>query len=210
MTNTIEIRPATRNDLEAVERLKIKIFSSNSNSAMSQLPLEVQVKVRLALNEATGNLPEQVFVAFDGSRLVGVTSFETTANSRLPRWKNFSILWPLGFLGILRLLFVIATSYYPSDPREAYFYGTSIESDYRRRGIAKQLRMAAEKQAIRMGKDLAVVIVSHENIASLKLAKKLGYYEVARPRNFLRTLFLGSPKFIRLEKQIVPHSSNKT
>jgi ribosomal protein S18 acetylase RimI-like enzyme len=210
MTSSIEIRLATRNDLDAVERLKIKIFSSQPHPAMGQLPLEVQVKVRLALNEATGNLPGQIFGAFDGSCLVGVTSFETAENLRFPKWKDFSILRPLGFWGILRLMFIVAISYYPSNPHEAYFHGTAIESEYRRRGIAEQLRMAAEQQALHMGKDLAVVIVSRENIASIKLAKKLGYHEVANRHNFLRPLFLGAPKFIRLEKQIVPRSSNRT
>jgi GNAT superfamily N-acetyltransferase len=209
MTNSIEIRPATRNDLDAVERLKIKIFSSQPHSAMGQLPLEVQVKVRLALNDATGNLPGQIFVAFDGPRLVGVTSFEIAENLRFPKWKDFSILRPLGFQGILRLMFIVAISYYPSDPREAYFHGTAIEPEYRRRGIAEQLRMAAEQQALRMGKDLAAVIVFRENIASLKLAKKLGYCEVVNQRNFLRSLFFGTPKFIRLQKQLIPCSSGR-
>ena len=203
MTSSIEIRPATRNDLEAVERLKIKIFSSQPHSALGQTSLEVQVKVRVALNEATGDLPEQTFGAFDGSRLVGVISFETANNLRLPKLKDFRILLPLGLWGILRLLFVATISYYPSRPREAYFHGIAIEPDYRRRGIAERLSMAAEQQALRMGKDLAVVIVSHENNASLKLTERLGYHEVVHGHNFVHTFFLGGPKFIRLEKQIV-------
>jgi RimJ/RimL family protein N-acetyltransferase len=66
----------------------------------------------------------------------------------------------------------------------------SIEPDYRRHGIAEQLQRAGEQQALRMGKDLIVALISRENIPSLKLANKLGYCEAASRRSFLRTFFL--------------------
>jgi len=204
MIDLIEIRPAAWKDLEAVERLKIRIFSSLPNSAMGRLPLETQLKVRLALNKATGNIPEQTMAAFDGARLVGVTSFETAENLRFPRLKDVAILSPLGLWGALRVWLVASLSYYPDQPREAYFHGIATESDYRHRGIAKRLMTAAEQQALHMGKDFAVVMVSRENTASINLMKKLGYHEVIYQRNILRTFFLGEPKFIRLEKQITP------
>jgi ribosomal protein S18 acetylase RimI-like enzyme len=210
MTSSIEIRPATRNDLDAVERLKIKIFSSQPHSAMGQIPLEVQVKVGLALLDAMGDIPGQTVVAFDGSYLVGVTSFETVENSRLPKLKDFSILLPLGFWGILRLVFAAVISHYPSNPHEAYFHGLAVEPGYRRRGIAEHLLVLAEQQALSMRKDLVVIIISKENTASLTLVKKLGYHEVVEQPNFLRALFLGAPKFIRLEKQICPVPNDKT
>jgi GNAT superfamily N-acetyltransferase len=210
MTSSIKIRPAIQNDLEKVERLKIEIFSSQPHSVMGQLPLEIQVKVRLALLNATGNIPGQTVVAFDGTHLVGVVSFETLENLRLPKLKDFSILRPLGFWSILRLVFVTIISYYPSNLHEAYFHGLAVEPGYRRHGVAECLLIAAEQQALHMGKDLAVIMVSRENIASLKLVEKLGYREVVEQPNFLRTFFFGAPKFIRLEKQIVPGSSDKT
>jgi ribosomal protein S18 acetylase RimI-like enzyme len=210
MTSSIEIRPAAWNDLDAAERLKIKIFSSQPNSAMGQLPLEVQVKVRLALLQATGNIPGQTIVALDGTHLVGVTSFEVAENLKLPKLKDFMILRPLGFWSILRMLFVATVSYHPNNPREAYFHGLAVEPGYRRHGVAERLLLAAEQQALLIGKNLAVSIVSRANIASLKLVKKLGYCEMVEQPNFLRTFLLGVPKFIRLEKQIVPGSNDKT
>jgi ribosomal protein S18 acetylase RimI-like enzyme len=206
MTSHIEIRPLSAKDLEAVERLKIGIFSSQPHSAMGRLPLETQIQVRVALNKATGNLPEQTIGAFDGPRLVGVTSFETAENLRFPRWKDAAVLLPLGLFGILRLLFVASLSYYPSNPREAYLHGLAIDADYRRRGIAERLMTATEQQALHMGKDFAVIMISQKNTASLNLVKKLDYHEIIYQRNFLRTFFLGEPEFIRLEKQITPVS----
>ena len=80
MADSIEVRPATCNDLAALERLKVETFSSQRHSAMGQTSLEVQTRVRLALDEAIGSAPGRNMVALDESRLVGVVSFATAAD----------------------------------------------------------------------------------------------------------------------------------
>lgn len=208
MTDEIEVRPATRGDLEAVEWFNLKIFSSQSHSAMGRTPVEVQTRVRLALREATGNVPEQTCLAFDGPSLIGIISFETADNRKLPPLRDFWILRPLGLWGAVRLVVVALLSYYPSDPREAYFHGIGVDPAYRRQRVAERLQLAAEQQALRMGKDLAVVLISYQNTPSLNFARKVGFCEVPRRRHFLRTLFLGTPRYARLEKRLTPIPGN--
>lgn len=198
MNDMFEIRLATRDDLEAVEHLRIEIFSSS----LGQIPVDVQINVRRSLYEATDRLPEQTSVAFDGPDLIGATSFEIVENLKFPRLKDFSIFRPLGLRGALRLLFSATRSYYPSHPDEAYFYGTAIQPAYRGRGLAVRLRTVAEQQAIHMKKNLAVGLIARDNTSSLKLAKKLGFHEVPVQRNALLTFFLGPPQFIRIEKRL--------
>ncbi len=198
----MEIRPATLDDLEAVERLNLQVFASVSKGLMDHLPLETQVQTRINLRRASGDPVEGLLVVTDGDRLVGSIEVETREMSPRRGWAHLKALRPLGLLRAWQVLLTWAVVSYRPAPHEAYLHGMVIDPAYRRQGLARRLTLAAEEQARRYGKSLTVALISPDNAPSLALIKRCGYHRSNHRLDILHRLIKRGQAFIRMEKSL--------
>ncbi len=209
MKHNIEFRPGRPEDIEVVEELILRTFTSTFRPALGNIPLETQVRVQSSLRRARSKPMEEVIVALEGPTLVGVIMGKTAATSDRGQFSTLlRALSPLGILGTLRYLLVNLTTYthYKPAPGELYSYGMAIAPAYRRRGIARALLQQVDEKARRAGKTMVCGFVVAQNTASRTLCQKVGYHEVSVQNKPLRGWVLGEPEVIRVEKPLSPQN----
>jgi ribosomal protein S18 acetylase RimI-like enzyme len=203
----IEVRQATADDLEAVERLLHATFGGGPRGVLRGVPPELALAVRLALRRASPNPPGGLYVACDGPAVVGVVALETAETAAAPGLGALRHLRPLGLPAALRVLVrARATAYRPARD-EAYLWGLAVAPLYRRRGLGADLLAAVEGAARRRGKRVARCVVARDNAASLALTRRWGFREIrppASPAAVLRRLTPGRPPVVYLEKALAP------
>jgi ribosomal protein S18 acetylase RimI-like enzyme len=175
------LRAATPADLEAIERAWLTTFGGGPGAALSGVPFEVALAVRLALRRAVPDPAGGCYVACDGPALAGVIVVETAETAARPGVSALRHLRPLGLPAALRLLVRVWTTAYRPARDEAYLCGLAIAPPYRGRGIGTGLVALAEAAARRQGKRVASCVIAQNNAASLALARKRGFREAAAP-----------------------------
>src|SRR5689334_8331721 len=93
---TLEIRLATDDDLEAVDRLLVETFGNAAGSAFQGVPVAVQLRLRRRLRRLAARPAEGVIVAADGARIAGVEALATAENHGRPPLAALALLRPLG------------------------------------------------------------------------------------------------------------------
>ena len=177
----LRLRAATLADLEAIERAWLTTFGGGPGAALSGVPFEVALAVRLALRRAAPDPAGGCYVACDGPALAGVIAVETAETAARPGVAALRHLRPLGLPAALRLLVRLWTTTYRPARDEAYLCGLAIAPPYRRRGVGSGLVALAEAAARRQGKRVASCLIARDNTASLALARRCGFREAAAP-----------------------------
>ena len=181
----MQIRPATFDDLETVERLRLQTFSVTDTSTLRRVPEAVQLDVRLKMWRLTEHVLKGLLVAWEGEQFVGTIAVGTGETTLRFAWPQLTVLRSLGVVPMMRYLAVWAMTHYEPAAEEAYLYGVVVDPAYRRRGAAADLTIAAEDLARRWGKRLALGFIHHSNTPSLHLIQKLGYHAVEPQRTLV-------------------------
>jgi len=91
---------------------------------------------------------------------------------------------------------------YSSPASEAYVERLVVTPEFRNRGIARGLLVAAEERGRESGKKTVGLHVSGNNIPALRLYEAEGYEEVSRQRSLLTGYFLGIRDWLYLKKEL--------
>lgn len=108
----------------------------------------------------------------------------------------------LGFPRAVWATTLLSYPRYTSSSREAYIERLVVSPQYRNRGMARALLLAAEKLARESGKETVGLHVSGNNIPALKLYESEGYAEISRQRSWLTGRFLNIRDWIYLRKHL--------
>jgi GNAT superfamily N-acetyltransferase len=198
----MEIRLATFSDLEAIERLRLQMFSHAVSAVLDGVHPETQLAVRLKLWQRTPALLQDVLVALDGEQIVGTITVLTKENVPRFHWAHLGILRALGVWQMVRYLALWRLTQYVPAPAEAYLYGIAVHPAYQRQGVASQLSLAAEEHARRLGKCMASAFIERKNFPSIKLAQKHRFQCAAPKRNGIRRVMTRDSMFVRCEKHL--------
>lgn len=205
IANTIDIRPATKEELETAELLRAKMFQKGEDSAAKRAAIARQIKVRLKIGELVGEPPGHTLIAWDNDKAVGVMYVEMKEHSNpVPGLAGLWALRPLGIVGIVRYLMLALLAYRARHPDEAYLHSLAILPAYRKRGIATRLLHAIEKIAVDLGKTKISSLTANDNIVVQHMVNNLGFHNVAMPRSWWRRALLGKAKFMYFEKNLRP------
>lgn len=198
----MNIRPATKADLETVERLKLQAPSLHTTAALNGTGLEAQLQTQLNLWRTGRRSLQTLLVATDDDRVIGAIALDTVETAVAPRLTDLPALRPLGFRRTLRFLFTWLYSYRPQSVAEAYLREVIVEPVYRQHGIAVHLTQEAERLAQRLGKTVSAVLIDRSNKPSLNLIRKLGYREVPIPWSPMDRLLGHDSHIVRFEKPL--------
>lgn len=202
---TIEVRPATLEELAVAERLRASVFTEAALTSMQGVALQRQIRVRMEIRALVGEPPGHTLIAWDGDRAVGTVCIDVQEYSNpVPGLSGLWALRHLGLRGALRYLALAVASYRAMRPEEAYLHGMAVLPDYRRHGVAMLLMRAVEEKVLEIGRTKAVVFIAEDNVPSQKLAEKNGFRFVDRPRSWWRRLLFGRARYVCLEKVLHP------
>jgi ribosomal protein S18 acetylase RimI-like enzyme len=197
----LEIRPARRSDLGAIDRLLGETFGQTAGSAFGGASLAAQRRLRRVLRRLDPRPTDGLLVATDGAAIAGVIALETDGTATPLRSAARPALRLLGPVGGLRFLLAAWVARYRPAPAEAYLSCLAVAPSYRRRGLGERLLAAAEREAWRRGKTLLSLLVARDNRASLALCQKLGF-RPGRPTGWRRLRPFGRTGFIYLQKRL--------
>lgn len=203
----MEIRAATLDDLEAVERLLIRTFSGQGRSVLGDMPEDRQVQVRLEMRRTAPDPTAGLLVAVDGPVVAGVVAMETAETAGLPGLATLRALRPLGLTGMARFFALSVATLYRPAPDEAYLLGMAVAPEYRRRGLAARLTQTAEEYARIRGKTTASLLVAPDNHASLELSRSCGYVEAPARSSLWRRMLPGHAPVVHMRRALAPLES---
>ena len=158
----------------------------------------------IRLEHASGGVYSLVIEGYSAGELAGSVGLRT-AESRediLARglWRTLS-----RNLGLPRAVWATTLLSYPrysSTSSEAYVERLVISPDFRRKGMARRLLVAAEDLARDAGKETIGLHVSGNNLPALRLYEDEGYEEVSRQRSLLTGYFLNIRDWLYLRKTL--------
>lgn len=89
-------------------------------------------------------------------------------------------------------------------PQHLYLSNLAVQEDWRRRGVARQLLAASEKQACHWGFQELYLHVMEDNIRACRLYQQMGYHVQEAETTWL-SLLNAQPQRLLLKKVISPH-----
>lgn len=200
----LRVRPATRDDLEAIAEILVEGFADKFRAAFGRrMDCAHRIVFRTLSTEAEGHRLGGLFVADYGGRVVGTIALRRREDPEAPFWPATAILFEeLGLLGGLRALFYLSLLDQPCRRNEAYISDVAVAAPMRRQGIGTALLLKAEEVARGWGKHAVVLDVSARNEPAIRLYRHLGYRQERRRTALLAGLLLGEACWLRLRKEL--------
>ena len=176
----MEIRRATKHDLDAIDRLLTDTLWQEDQSVFGHLPFETQQRLRKALRRTTRDPAAGVLIVLDDTTVVGMLAVHTTEIDELPLRTTWRVVRLAGLIAALHFMVQALRRYRPRR-HEAYLFGLAVAPSHRRRGLAERLMVAGENYARQLGKPTAVGFIAHDNAASMAVSTNRGW-TFDRPR----------------------------
>lgn len=204
MAEPFTIRPAEPDDDPVIAALVVEGFLDKFRPIFGKR-MDHSVKVMekwIQLEHASGGV--ESLVADSGAEIVASVGVRT-ADSRedvLARGLWRALTRNLGLPRAMWATTLLSYPRYSSPASEAYVERLVVTPEFRNRGIARGLLVAAEERGRESGKKTVGLHVSGNNIPAQRLYEAEGYEEVSRQRSLLTGYFLGIRDWLYLKKEL--------
>lgn len=204
MSESMQVRPARPEDLEAVSAILVEAFRSKFEAAFrGRMDRAEHIVARTLQAEMRRGLPG-LYVAEQAGRVVGTISLRRREDPETASWAATAILFQeLGWWGGLRAMFYLSLVDQPIGRKDVYVSDVAVEEAFRRRGIARAMLYHAEKVARLWGKKALVLDVGAGNEPARRLYLSLGYTEERIRRSLLTRWLLQMEGWVRMRKVVL-------
>ena len=158
----------------------------------------------VTLEHASGGVTSLVTEGYSSSELAGSVGVRTAPSREdvLARGLWGSLTRNLGLPRALWATTLLSYPRYSHTSSEAYVERLVVAPAFHRRGIGRNLLLAAEELARDAGKETVGLHVSGNNLSALRLYEAEGYKEVGRQRSLLTGYFLEIKEWLYLQKEL--------
>jgi ribosomal protein S18 acetylase RimI-like enzyme len=199
------IRHATMDDIDAVLGLHRLAFADKFSAAFGVRRIDLGIEAMATAWRRQGVMALQgMLVAQIGPEVVGTATLRTWEMSgESSGTAELAFQQVLGVWLAARSIFTLSLLDHRIDRHEGYITDVAVSERFRRRGIATQLLLRAEEEALFRRKRYLALYVAGRNRGAILAYEQLGY-KVARVRNSLLTAWLlRQREWIYMRKELI-------
>lgn len=201
---TIDIRPATMDDIYPILQLHREAFADKFGAAFGVRGTArgIEAMAEAWRRQGSSSLRGMLVALADG-QVIGTISLRTwemgSENSGAAEMAFHQVL---GLWGALRSIFALSLLDHQIDRAEGYITDVAVLGSYRRRGVAQALLGCVEEEARRRRKRYLALYVSAANQAARQLYLGVGFVEHRVRRSLMAGWMLRQHAWIYMRKDL--------